>query len=90
MKEQYTKKLGNVIEINESEVQNHLGELVRTTVEETLNSMLDAEADALCNATRYERTESRTDTRAGYYERDLHTRAGEVKLKVPKLSISVQ
>lgn len=83
--EDYTKKLGKVIEINEAQIHDHLGELVRGTVEETLNAMLDAEADNLCNAARYERTESRTDTRAGYYERDLHTRAGEVRLKVPKL-----
>ena len=81
----YTKKLGNVIEINESQIQDHLGELVRGTVEETLNSMLDAEADSLCNTARYERTASRTDTRAGSYERNLQTKAGEVKLKVPKL-----
>ena len=81
----YTKKLGKVIEINEAEIHDHLGELVRGTVEETLNAMLDAEADNLCNASRYERTESRTDTRAGYYERDLHTKAGEVRLKMPKL-----
>ena len=83
--EHYTKKLGKVIEINESQIQDHLGELVRGTVEETLNAMLDAEADNLCNAARYERTEARKDTRAGHYERGLHTRAGEVKLKVPKL-----
>ena len=85
MNKHYSKKLGNVIEINESQIQDHLGELVRGTVEETLNSMLDAEADSLCNAARYERTAQRTDTRAGYYERDLQTKAGEVRLKVPKL-----
>lgn len=85
MRKDYTKKLANVIEINESQIQDHLGELVRGTVEETINSMLDAEADALCNAARYERSEARRDTRAGYYQRDLHTKAGEVKLKVPKL-----
>lgn len=85
MKKHYTKKLSNVIEINETQIQDHLGELVRGTVEETLNSMLDAEADSFCNAARYERTTQRTDTRAGYYERDLQTKAGEVRLKVPKL-----
>jgi transposase-like protein len=57
----------------------------RGTVEETLNSMLDAEADSLCNAAGYERTATRTDTRAGYYERDLQTKAGEERLAVPKL-----
>jgi transposase-like protein len=34
-------------------------------------------------AHRYERTEARRDTRAGPYERKLHTKAGEVRLKVP-------
>ena len=47
--------------------------------------LLDAEADRLCNARRYERTEARRDTRAGSYDRKLHTTAGEVRLKVPKL-----
>ena len=51
----------------------------------TLNALLDAEADRLCNAQRYERTEARRDTRAGHYERNLETKAGEVTLKVPKL-----
>jgi len=39
--------------------------MVRGTVEETLNAMLDAEADWLCGAGRYERSEARQDTRAG-------------------------
>jgi len=55
------------------------------TVEETLNAMLEAEADRLCNAGRYERTEARRDQRAGSYDRKLQTKAGEVRLKVPKL-----
>ena len=38
-------------------------ELVRGTVEETLNAMLDAEADQLCGAGRYERSQARQDTR---------------------------
>ena len=59
--------------------------MVRGTVEETLNAMLDAEADQLCGAGRYERSQARQDTRAGSYERTLQTSAGEVSLKVPKL-----
>jgi transposase-like protein len=59
--------------------------MVRSTVEETLNRMLEAEADRLCNAEKYQRTEARIDTRAGHYPRKLHTKAGEVKLQVPKL-----
>jgi putative transposase len=46
---------------------------------------LDAEADRLCQAGKYERTQSRTDTRAGHYKRKLETKAGMVNLKVPKL-----
>ncbi len=79
------KHLSQIIKIDEGQIQQHLGEMVRSTVEETLNAMLDAEADHLCNAQRYERTEARTDQRAGHYKRKLHTKAGEVQLKVPKL-----
>jgi len=71
--------------IDEARIRDHLGELVRGTVEETLNSLLDAEADALCGAQRYERSPDRVDTRAGSYDRKLHTKAGEVTLKMPKL-----
>ncbi len=41
------KNLSNVKKINEAQIQDHLGEMVRSTVEETLNGMLDAEADQL-------------------------------------------
>jgi transposase-like protein len=77
--------LDKVIQIDETRIEDHLGSVVRSTVEETLNGLLDAEADRLCHAGRYERSEARADTRAGHYERSLHTRAGEVTLKVPKL-----
>jgi transposase-like protein len=80
-----TGKLGKVIQIDEEKVQEHLGEIVRGTVEETLNTMLEAEADVLCSAKRYERTADRKDYRAGSYRRQLHTKAGEVELRVPKL-----
>jgi len=80
-----TPQLGKVIEIDEARIRDHLGELVRGSVEDTLNALLEAEADQLCNAARYERTEARRDTRAGSYERKLQTKAGEVNLKVPKL-----
>src|SRR6202171_5556964 len=79
------KAMGQVIQIDEARIRDHLGEMVRGTVEETLNALLDAEADRLCGAGRYERTQGRQDTRGGSYERALHTVAGEVNLKVPKL-----
>ena len=47
--------------------------------------MLDANADGLCGATRYGRAEGLRATRVGSYDRLLHIKAGNVKLKVPKL-----
>ena len=75
----------NIIEINEEKVKDHLGNFVRETVEETLNAMLEAEADQLCKAQKHERSAERQGYRSGHYKRNLHTRAGDVKLKVPKL-----
>lgn len=77
--------LRNAIRIDEGQVRSHLDELVRTSVEETLNNLLEAEADALCGAKRYERSPERLDTRAGHYERQLTTKAGQVKLRMPRL-----
>jgi putative transposase len=50
-------------------------------VEETLNALLDAEADRLCNARRYQCTEARRDK--------LQTKTGEVKLRIPKLRTQI-
>ena len=78
-------KTGQIIRIEQEQLNKHLDKVVRGTVERTLNELLDAEADRLCGAARYERTEARRDTRAGHYTRNLETKAGSVKLKVPKL-----
>ncbi len=77
--------LRDVIRIDEGQVRAHVDELVRTSIEQTLNGLLDAEADAVCGAGRYERSPERLDTRAGSYHRKLLTKAGEVDLKVPRL-----
>ena len=74
-----------IIQLNEGVIKEELNELVRKSVEDTLNTLLDEEADRLTNARRYERTAARKDTRAGHYKRKLLTRAGEVELKMPKL-----
>src|SRR5947209_16998480 len=85
MDENSTKDLGQVVRIDDERVRDYLRNVVRGSVEETLNAMLEAEAEQLCNAGRYERTEARRDTRAGSHRRKLATQAGEVTLKVPKL-----
>ena len=77
--------LSNMIRIHDDRVKEHLDKVVRGTVEETLNAMLEAEADRLCNAGRYDRSEARRDLRSGSYERKLQTKAGSVTLKMPKL-----
>jgi uncharacterized membrane protein YccC len=74
-----------IIQFNEPAIQGHLSEMVRHSVETTLNQMLEAEADRLCHAEKYQRSEAREDTRAGFYQRKLHTKAGEVTLNMPKL-----
>ena len=76
---------GKIIQIDEAQVRDHLAEIVRGSVEDTLNAMLQREADELCQARRYERKAERVSTRAGTYERKLETKAGEVTLKMPKL-----
>src|SRR5262244_3688305 len=81
MTETTPSPLGNVITIDDERIKNHLDRVVRGSVEETLNALLEAEADRLCNAQRYERSEARQDTRAGHYERGLQTKAGGVRLR---------
>jgi len=74
-----------IIHLNEGAIKLELKELVRNSVEETLNELLEKEAAELTNASRYERTEERQGYRSGHYDRNLATTSGEVKLKMPKL-----
>lgn len=74
-----------IIHLNEGAIKQELKELVRHSVEETLNNLLDQEAAELTNASRCECTAERKGYRFGHYERNLATTSGEVKLKVPKL-----
>lgn len=74
-----------IVQLNEQAIHTELKELVRQSVEEVLNGLLDAEADRLTNATKYERTAGRQDRRAGHYKRKLLIGTGEVELEIPKL-----
>ena len=76
-----------IIQLNEDLIKHDLKDLVRNSVEETLNALLDKEADELVNAEKYERSSNRQGYRSGHYKRNLHTTAGEVELKVPKLKV---
>lgn len=85
MDEDNAAPLEGAIRVDEKQLRGHIDEAVRSSVEETLNALLDAEAERICGAQRYERSADRVDTRAGHYERKLQTKAGEVQLRVPKL-----
>ena len=75
----------NIIQLNEDLIKNDLKELVRNSVEETLNALLDKEADDLISAQKYERSPERQGYRSGHYKRNFQTTSGEVELKMPKL-----
>jgi len=74
-----------IVTLNEESLRGDLRELVRQTVEDTLNGLLEEEADDLVGAERYERTAGREAYRAGHYDRRLATTSGEVTLHMPKL-----
>ena len=74
-----------IVTFDEAAVRGELRELVRQTVEDTLNALLEEEADDLTKADRYERAAEREAYRAGHYERGLTTTSGPVTLKMPKL-----
>ena len=46
-----------IIHLNEGAIKSELKDLVRTSVEETLNGLLEQEAQVLTNAAKYERTQ---------------------------------
>lgn len=75
----------NTVSVDEESLKSVLRELVRKTVQETLNALLDEEADEMVWAGRYERTAAREAYRSGHYKRKLATTSGEVALDVPKL-----
>ena len=74
-----------IASFDEEAVKSELRELVRKTIEETINAMLDEEADQLVGAGPYERTDERAAYRAGHYERGFTTTSGQVTLRMPKL-----
>lgn len=57
-----------IVTLNEETLKSDLRELVRRTVEDTLNGLLEEEADDLVGAERYERTAEREAYRAGHYD----------------------
>lgn len=74
-----------ILTLDEDTLKDEIRDLVRGTVEEVINGILDAQADELASAGRYERTDERQAYRSGHYSRGLLTQAGRIEVSVPKL-----
>lgn len=67
-----------VVQLNAEVIKGQLKEPVRGSAEETLSELLEAEAEKLTLAARYERNEQHQGYRSGHYSRDLTTTSGDV------------
>ena len=74
-----------IVQLNEEVIKGQIKELVRGSVEKTLNELLEEEAESLTQAARYERSEARQGYRSGHYDRNLTTTSGDVTLHMPRL-----
>ena len=74
-----------IVQLNEEVIKGQIKELVRGSVEETLNELLEKEAESLTQAAHYERSEARQGYRSGHYDRNLTTTSGDVTLHMPRL-----
>ena len=74
-----------IVQLNEEIIKGQIKELVRGSVEETLNELLEKEAESLTQAARYESSEARQGYRSGHYDRSLTTTSGDITLHVPRL-----
>ena len=70
---------GNMASIDEEPLKSNLRELVRKTVQETLNALLDEEADEMVGAERHERTAAREAFRPLQEEAGHHGRRGRAR-----------
>lgn len=57
-----------IVRLNEDVIKGQLKELVRGSVEETLNELLEKEAEQRTQAARYERSEARQGYHSGHYD----------------------
>jgi putative transposase len=60
-------------------------DLLRSMLSTFIQTLMGAEADAICGAGYGQRSEARVNSRNGYRHRDFDTRAGTVDVAIPKL-----
>ena len=80
---------GPIASLNEGTLKSDLRELVRKTVEDTLNDPLEEEAGDLVSVERYERSVERQACRVDHYDRSLTTCSSEVAIRMVKLKGAV-
>ena len=61
-------------------------DLIRDAVRLVMQELIELEAAEHIGAGRYERSDARTNERNGHRSRLLATQAGDIELKIPKLS----
>lgn len=74
----------NLEDLKEKIESSSLESPVKASLSLILNSLMEKERDEYINALSHERTEDRRGYRNGYYERELITGVGSLKLKVPR------
>ena len=76
------------ITLNQDEIlqllSNNREDAFKKLLQDSLNSILQAESTEQLKADKYERSEERTDSRNGSRERILKTRIGKLELVVPR------
>ena len=76
------------ITLNQEEILQLLSsnrdDAFKQLLQDSLNSILQAESTEQLKAGKYERSEERTDSRNGTRERQLTTRLGKIELVVPR------
>ena len=60
-------------------------DLLRQLLSTFIDTLMSAEADAVCGAEYRQRSPERTNTRNGYRLREFDTRAGTLDVAIPKL-----
>lgn len=74
-----------IVTFNEESLKSDLRELVRRTVEDMVNGLLEEETGSLAGAERHGCIAEREAYRTGRYDRSLTTSAGAVTMRMPKL-----
>ena len=70
--------------LKESVMHSNLDTVIKSAVVLVLNEYMEKERDEFIQASAYERTTERRDSRNGYYDREFTMSIGKVNLKVPR------